>query len=74
LIDGSLRVPANRYREDLKHAAIGSEHYSFRFTLTDGLPFASDTMEVRRSLDEAVFFRRRREGSLYNRCVVSARN
>jgi len=74
LIDGSLWVPANRYREDLKHAAIGSERHSFRFTLTDGIPFASDAMAVRGSLDEAVFFWRRREGSLYNRCVVSARN
>ncbi len=57
MIDGSLPVPANGYREDLKHAAIGSEHQSFRFTLADSLPFAANAMEMGRSLDKAVFAR-----------------
>ena len=48
------QVLANRYREDLKRAGIGSGHHSFAFTLPDGLAFASNAVEVRRSLDGAV--------------------
>jgi autotransporter-associated beta strand protein len=45
------RVLANRYREDLKQAGIGSGHHSFEFTQPPGLVFAPDAVEVRRSLD-----------------------
>jgi hypothetical protein len=46
------QVLANRYREDLKRAGIGSGHHSFAFTPPDGLAFAADAVEVRRSLDK----------------------
>ena len=48
------QVLANRYRPDLKRAGIGSGYHSFAFTLPDGLAFASNAVEVRRSLDGAV--------------------
>jgi hypothetical protein len=51
--DGRLigQVLANRFREDLKRAGIGSGHHSFAFTPPDGLAFAPNAVEVRRSLD-----------------------
>ena len=44
---------ANRYREDLRRAGLGSGCHGFEFTSPDGLDFASDALEVRRSLDGA---------------------
>ena len=56
LVGGRLigQVLANRYREDLKHASIGSGSHSFSFAPPDGLAFAPNAVEVRRSLDGAV--------------------
>ncbi len=45
---------ANRYREDLKHAGLGSGCHSFAFRLPSGLSPARNVIEVRRSLDRAV--------------------
>ena len=45
---------ANRYREDLKRAGIGSGFHSFRFTPPDGIALVPDAVDVRRSLDQAV--------------------
>jgi hypothetical protein len=45
------RVLANRYREDLEQAGLGSGRHSFEFTPPAGLAFAPDAVEVRRSLD-----------------------
>ncbi len=42
------QVLANRYREDQKHADIGSGHHSFSFTLPPELAYALDAVEVRR--------------------------
>ena len=47
------RVLANRYREDLEQAGLGSGRHSFEFTLPAGLAFAPDAVEVRRSVDGA---------------------
>ncbi|MGO9698444.1 MAG: Hint domain-containing protein [Xanthobacteraceae bacterium] len=47
-------VLANRYREDLEQAGLGSGRHAFRFTLPPGLRVAPDAIEVRRSLDGAV--------------------
>jgi hypothetical protein len=48
------QVLANRYREDLKRAGIGSGWHSFAFTPRAGLDFAPSYVEVRRSLDGEV--------------------
>ena len=47
------QVLANRYREDLQRAAIGSGCHAFAFTPPAGLTFAPPAMDVRRSLDGA---------------------
>jgi Hint domain len=47
------RVLANRHRDDLKAAGLGSGRHSFAFTPPAGLVFAPDAVEVRRSLDGA---------------------
>ena len=47
------QILANRYREDLKRAGLGSGCHSFEFTSPDVLDFVSDALEVRRSLDGA---------------------
>ena len=53
LVGGGLvgQVLANRYREDLERAGIGSGCHSFEFTMPSELVFAPDEVEVRRSLD-----------------------
>ncbi len=53
--DGKLigRVLANIYREDLKRAGLGNGRHAFNFMPPAGLVFAPDTIEVRRSLDDA---------------------
>ena len=48
------QVLANRHREDLQHAGIGSGHHSFAFTPPAGLVFTPDAIEVHRSLDDEV--------------------
>jgi hypothetical protein len=52
-IGGKLigRVLANRYRNDLAEARLGSGNHSFEFILPDGLELVSSVVEVRRSLD-----------------------
>jgi Hint domain-containing protein len=45
------QVLANRYREDLEQASIGSGRHSFTFTPPNGLIFNPRTIEVRRSAD-----------------------
>ncbi|MGO9698725.1 MAG: Hint domain-containing protein [Xanthobacteraceae bacterium] len=45
------QVLANRYRDDLERAGMGSGHHSFVFIPRDGVAFATDAVEVRRSLD-----------------------
>jgi len=42
---------ANRYREDLERAGMGSGRHSFEFTPPPELVFAPEEVEVRRSLD-----------------------
>jgi ELWxxDGT repeat protein len=42
---------ANRYREDLERAGIGSGRHSFEFTPPVGFSFVADGLKVRRSLD-----------------------
>jgi hypothetical protein len=56
LAGGTLvgRALANRYREDLKQAGLGSGCHGFAFRLPPGLASAGNVIEVRRSLDEAV--------------------
>ncbi|MEO6839708.1 MAG: Hint domain-containing protein, partial [Bradyrhizobium sp.] len=44
---------ANRYREDLQQAGLGSGRHGFDFTPPVGLTFAPDAVEVRRSFDGA---------------------
>ena len=44
---------ANRYREDLSHAGLGSGNHSFEFTPPARLHFASASVEVRRAFDGA---------------------
>jgi hypothetical protein len=53
--DGKLigQVLANSYRKDLKEAGLGSGRHAFEFTPPAGLAFASDAVDVRRSLDGA---------------------
>jgi fibronectin-binding autotransporter adhesin len=48
------QVLANRYRDDLKQAGLGSGCHSFDFALPVGLQVTGDAIEVRRSLDGAV--------------------
>jgi hypothetical protein len=45
---------ANRYREDLERAGLGSGRHSFNFTAPVGQVFAPGTVEVRRSIDGAL--------------------
>src|SRR5258708_30314088 len=45
---------ANRYRQDLKRAGLGSGNHSFEFKPPAGLTFAANAVEVRRSLDGAI--------------------
>lgn len=51
--DGQLigQALANRYREDLKQAGLGSGHHSFEFELPAGSAFAEQAITVCRSLD-----------------------
>jgi hypothetical protein len=42
---------ANRYREDLEQAGLGSGCHSFAFKLPAGFALAAVAVEVRRSLD-----------------------
>ena len=51
------QVLANRYREDLQQAGMGSGSHSFRFTPPTGIMFAPGAIEVRRSLDGASLMR-----------------
>jgi hypothetical protein len=53
--DGRLigRVLANRYRDDLQRAGLGSGRHGFEFTPPPGLGFAPGAVDVRRSLDGA---------------------
>lgn len=44
-------VLANRYREDLERAGLGSGRHGFVFSPPPGLAFAPNAVEVRRSLD-----------------------
>jgi hypothetical protein len=44
---------ANRYRDDLQQAGLGSGRHGFEFTPPAGLTFAPDAVEVRRSFDGA---------------------
>jgi hypothetical protein len=48
------QVLANRYREDLKFAGLGSGWHSFDFVSRAGLDLSSVAVEVRRCLDGAV--------------------
>jgi hypothetical protein len=45
---------ANRHREDLERAGLGSGRHAFEFALLTGINLAAETVEVRRSLDGAV--------------------
>jgi hypothetical protein len=47
------QVLANRYREDLKRAGLGSGRHGFDFSPPEGLAFSPSSVEVRRSLDGA---------------------
>jgi hypothetical protein len=47
------RVLANRYREDLERAGLGSGRHSFEFRLPAGLALAPSAINVRRSIDGA---------------------
>ena len=44
---------ANRHRDDLQQAGLGSGRHGFEFTAPAGLTFAPDAVEVRRSFDGA---------------------
>ena len=48
------QVVANRFRDDLARAGIGSGRHSFRFALPDGVCVSANAVEVRRSFDKAV--------------------
>jgi hypothetical protein len=56
IADGRLigRTLANRYRDDLAHAGIGSGRHSFEFAPPPELAFAPSAIEVRRSSDGAL--------------------
>ena len=45
------QVLANRYRGDLERGGIDNGRHSFAFASPDGIVFAPDVVEVRRSLD-----------------------
>ena len=47
------QVLANRYRDDLAKARLGSGRHGFVFTPPSGLIISSDNVQVRRSLDAA---------------------
>jgi autotransporter passenger strand-loop-strand repeat protein len=47
------QVLANRYRDDLEHAGLGSGRHSFSFAVPNGPMLLPGTIEVRRSLDGA---------------------
>jgi hypothetical protein len=47
------RTLANRFRDDLARAGLGSGKHSFEFIPPPGLSFAPSTIEVRRSIDGA---------------------
>jgi hypothetical protein len=47
------QVLANRYRDDLQRAGLGSGRHGFEFAPPAGLAFTSGAIEVRRSLDGA---------------------
>jgi autotransporter-associated beta strand protein len=47
---------ANRYREDLRDAGLGSGRHAFEFTPPAGLAFAPNVVEVHRSIDRAALF------------------
>ena len=53
LVGGRLigQTLANRYREDLKQAGLGSGGHAFSFTPPENLFYTSGAVEVRRSLD-----------------------
>jgi VCBS repeat-containing protein len=51
------QVLANRYREDLEQAGLGSGCHSFEFTPPVGFEVVPEAVEVRRSLDGAVLGR-----------------
>jgi autotransporter-associated beta strand protein len=57
------QVLANRYREDLERAGLGSGRHSFEVELPAGLVVAPETIEVRRSLDGAALQRTERSRS-----------
>ncbi len=59
LVGGSLvgQVLANRYREDLERAGMGSGRHSFEFAPPAGMVLVPDAVEVRRSLDGASLMR-----------------
>ena len=48
------QVLANRYRDDLKRAGIGSGCHSFRFAVPGGVALTADSVAVKRSLDGKV--------------------
>lgn len=48
------RTLANRYREDLKAAGIGSGYHGFRFAVPAGVRIVPTRIEVRRSVDGAI--------------------
>jgi hypothetical protein len=51
--DGRLigQVLANRFRDDLRRAGLGSGHHAFSFTLLARLAHYAGAIEIRRSLD-----------------------
>jgi len=51
------QVLANRYREDLVQAGLGSGHHAFEFTPPAGTVFARHAVDVRRALDGASLMR-----------------
>jgi hypothetical protein len=59
IVDGCCigQVLANRYREDLAQAGLGSGRHSFTFTPPAGVLATARSVEVRRSLDGAVLLR-----------------
>jgi hypothetical protein len=44
-------VLANRYREDLAQAGLGSGHHGFAFRMPSDVALTLETIDVRRSLD-----------------------
>jgi hypothetical protein len=47
-------VLANRYREDLAEAGLGSGRHSFSFELPVGVILSRETLKVRRPFDGAI--------------------